>query len=156
MSRFIQPSQNKVKTIIQSSIDYFERALKINSKDQRIHLGLAQGYTVQATKTSFYHAKTKRHKIGDKANHHYEKAVYRNEKLSKMELHSNAIAYFGKAINTRNNIRDDYKALKACEQGLKHEPENTKLLELKEQLEYKITPTSEQMKKAFEKKGWLK
>ena len=146
--------KDDVKEIIQSSINYFERALKLNSKDQRIHLGLAQGYTVQATKTSFYHSKNKRYEIGAKANEHYEQAIYTDEKLSKMEIHSNAITCFGKAINIRNNIRDDEKALKTCEEGLLFEPDNVKLLEIKEQLEFKMNPNSF-TKNGFAEKGWV-
>src|SRR4029079_13170406 len=45
------------KEIIQRSIDYFERALKIKDDDQRIFLGLAQGYSTKATQISYYHHK---------------------------------------------------------------------------------------------------
>ena len=72
-------NRDKIKEIIQSSIDYFERALKINNQDQRIYLGLAQGYSMQATKTSFYHSKQKRYELGAIANEHFEKALYVGE-----------------------------------------------------------------------------
>jgi hypothetical protein len=146
-------NRDKIQEIIQSSIDYFERALKINNEDQRIYLGLAQGYSMQATKTSFYHNKQKRYELGTIANEHFEKALYIGKNLSKVEIHSNAITCFGKAINIRNNIRDDLRALEMCEKGLTYEPENTKLLELKEELEFKVNPDN-YTKNAFAEKGW--
>lgn len=146
-------NRDRIKEIIQTSIDYFEKALKINNEDQRIYLGLAQGYSMQATKTSFYHSKQKRYELGAIANEHFEKALYVGENLSKVEVHSNAINCFGKAINIRNNIRDDLKALEACEKGLTYEPENTKLLKLKEELEFKVNPDNF-TKNAFSEKGW--
>ena len=48
-------NKENAKEIVQRSIDYFERAYKLNPDDQRINLGLAQGYSTQATNTSFYH-----------------------------------------------------------------------------------------------------
>ena len=127
--------------------------LLLNPEGQRINLGLAQGYSVFATKTSFYHAKLKRYSLGEKANKYLEKAIYTSDSLSKTQIHSNAIAYFGKAINIRNNIRDDKEALTACEMGLKYEPENRKLIELQEQLKYKIEPRKTVID-SFADKGW--
>lgn len=146
-------NKDNVKEIIQTSIDYFERALSLSPNDHRIHLGLAQGYTVQATKTSFYHSKNKRLAIGEKADLHYDRAIYTGDKLSKMQIHSNAITCFGKAINIRNNIRDDNKAIDACNQGLIFEPDNYKIQELKDQLNYKIDP-NKATRDAFAEKGW--
>lgn len=99
------------------------------------------------------HSKQKRYELGTIANEHFEKALYIGENLSKVEVHSNAITCFGKAINIRNNIRDDLKALEACEKGLTYEPENTKLLQLKEELEFKVNPDN-YTKNAFAEKGW--
>lgn len=148
-------NREKVKKIIHSSIGFFEKALSLNPQDQRVNLGLGQCYTVLATKTSFTQFKEKRIELGAKANEYYDAAIYSGEELSKTEIHSNAITYFGKAINIRNNVRDDDKAIKACEEGLKFEPENSKLLELKEQLEFKKDPNNF-AKKVFAEKGWIK
>lgn len=146
-------NKDNVKEIVQSSIDFFERALKLSPNDQRIHLGLAQGYTVQATKTNYYHSKNKRFLIGEKADEHYNKAVYSIGTLSKMQTHSNAITYFGKAINIRNNIRDDNKAIATCNEGLVFEPDNSKLIELRDQLVFKVDP-NKLTRDAFKEKGW--
>ncbi|WKB79902.1 ATP-binding protein [Cellulophaga lytica] len=146
-------NKEKVKEIVQTSIDYFNKAYTLSPDDQRINLGLAQGYSVLATKTSFYHAKLKRYSLGEKANEYFEKAIYKGESLTKTQVHSNAIAYFGKAINIRNNIRDDKEALTACELGLNYEPENRKLIELQDQLKYKIEPRKTVID-SFADKGW--
>ncbi|WCC43975.1 putative DNA binding domain-containing protein [Tenacibaculum finnmarkense] len=146
-------NKDKVKEIVQTSINYFNKALKLSPKDQRINLGLAQGYSVLATKTSFYHAKLKRYSLGEKANEYFEKSIYTGNSLSKTHIHSNAIAYFGKAINIRNNIRNDKEALIACEMGLNYEPENRKLIELQDQLKYKIQPRKTVID-SFSDKGW--
>lgn len=148
-------NREKAVKIVHSSVAFFKRALELNSEDKRIHLGLAQGYSILATKTSFTQFKEKRIELGAKANEHFDKAIYTGDDLSKTEIHSNAIACFGKAINIRNNVRDDRKAIETCNIGLEYEPENSKLLELKEQLEFKIDPNN-YAKKAFADKGWIK
>ncbi|MDN3664386.1 RNA-binding domain-containing protein [Algibacter miyuki] len=146
-------NRDKIKEIIQSSIDYFERALKINNEDQRIYLGLAQGYSMKARNISYYHHKRTKEKVANQANEYFEKAFYIGDKLSQTQIHSNAITSFGYAINIRNNNRDDLRALEICEKGLIYEPENTKLLKLKEELEFKVNPDN-YAKNIFAEKGW--
>ncbi|MCD8418755.1 putative DNA binding domain-containing protein [Tenacibaculum finnmarkense genomovar finnmarkense] len=148
-------NREKAKKIIHSSVSFFSKALKLNPEDERIHLGLAQCYSVLATKTSFTQFKQKRIELGVTANEHFDKSIYQGEDLSKTEIHSNAIAYFGKAINIRNNARDDEKAIETCKIGLEYEPENKKILELKEQLEFKLNPNN-YAQKVFSEKGWIK
>ncbi len=148
-------NKEKAKKIVQASVAFFTKALELNSDDQRIHLGLAQCYSILATKTSFNQFKQRRIELGDKANLHFDNAIYKDEDLSKTEIHSNAIACFGKAINLRNNSRNDEKAIETCIEGLAYEPENGKLIELKEQLEFKVNPEN-YAKKAFSEKGWIK
>lgn len=146
-------NKDKAKEIVQTSIDYFERALKINSEDQRIYLGLAQGYSQQARHISYYHHKETKYKVAEKANEYFEKAYYNGDKLTQTQIHSNAITSFGHAANVRNNMRNDELALEICKKGLQYEPFNTMLLEVHEQLEFKLNP-SEFSLKAFEEKGW--
>lgn len=146
-------NRDRIKEIIESSINYFERALKINDTDQRIYLGLAQGYSLKARNISYYHHKESKDKVANQANEFFEKAFYVGEKLSQTQIHSNAITSFGYAINIRNNNRDDLRALEICKKGLTFEPENTKLLKLKEELEFKVNPDN-YTKNAFVEKGW--
>lgn len=146
-------NRDKIKEIIQSSIGYFERALKINDSDQRIYLGLAQCYSLQARGISYYHHKQTKEKVANHANSFFEKAFYTGENLSQTQIHSNAITSFGYAINIRNNNRDDLRALDVCKKGLTFEPGNTKLLKLQEELEFKVNPDN-YAKNAFAEKGW--
>ena len=147
--------KDKAKEYIQASINYFERALKIDSEDQRICLGLAQGYSKKASQVSFYHHKEIKKQIAEKANIYYEKAYYNGDNLTYTQKHSNAITAYGYAINVQNNIRDNYKALEICKLGLRYEPENPKLLELEQQLNYKVDPKN-YIGVLFKEKGWIK
>ena len=148
-------NKDKAKEYIQASINYFERALKIDSEDQRICLGLAQGYSKQASQVSFYHHKETKKQIAEKANIYYKKAFYSGENLTYTQKHSNAITAYGYAINVQNNIRDDKKALEICNVGLTFEPVNPKLLELEKQLNFKVDPQN-YIEDVFKEKGWIK
>lgn len=148
-------NKDKAKELIQSSINYFERAYKISPNDQRVCLGLAQGYSRQASAISYYHHKETRKQIAEKANTFFEQAFYLNENLTYTEKHSNAITAFGYATNIKNSIRDDHKALEIVKKGLEFEPDNIKLLELEKELLYKVDPKNFTTQ-IFEEKGWIK
>ena len=148
-------NKENAKEHIDLSIKYFEKAYSLSSDDQRVCLGLAQGYSRKATSINYTLHKDKRKIIAEKANSYFEKAFYTDVNLSYTEKHSNAITAFGYAVNIKNNIRDDYKALKICKKGLEYEPENIKLNELKKDLEYKIDPNNYSVIK-FKEKGWIK
>ncbi len=148
-------NKDKAKEFIQSSINYFEKAYKIAPDDQRVCLGLAQGYSKKASSISYYHHKETKKEIAEKANYFFEKAFYIGSNLTYTEKHSNAITACGYAINYKNNIRDDGKALELCKKGLEYEPENLMLLELEKELEFKINPSNFAMTK-FKEKGWAK
>ncbi|RRJ87675.1 ATP-binding protein [Flavobacterium macacae] len=148
-------NKDKAKEFIQTSISYFERAYKIAPEDQRVNLGLAQGYSKQASAISYYHHKDTKKQVAEKANIYFEKAFYKSDNLTYTERHSNAIAAFGYASNFKNNIRNDESALKICNLGLEYEPENTILIELKRELEFKLNPTN-YTAQVFREKGWIK
>ena len=76
--------------------------------------------------------------LAKKANEYFEKSYHRNDELTTSQIHSNSIAAFNNAINYRNNIRDNNKAIEICEFGLKFDSENYKLTNLKSELEEKI------------------
>ncbi|BDU25399.1 ATP-binding protein [Flavobacterium sp. GSB-24] len=135
-SRFGKPKN--AKEIVNNSIAYFLKAYQLDDKDQRVCLGLAQAYTYKATKTSFTSSKQTRIELAKIANEYFEKSYHRNEELTSSQIHSNSIAAFNNAINYRNNIRDNKKALEICSFGLKSDPDNYKLLSLKKELEEKI------------------
>lgn len=135
-SRFGKPKN--AKEIVNNSINYFLKAYQIDSTDQRVCLGLAQAYTYKATKTSFNSSKELRIELAKKANEYFEKSYHRNDELTTSQIHSNSIAAFNNAINYRNNIRDNNKAIEICEFGLKFDSENYKLTNLKSELEEKI------------------
>lgn len=148
-------NKEKAKEFIQTSINYFERAYKIAPDDQRVNLGLAQGYYKQASAISYYHHKETKKQVAEKANIYFEKAFYKSDNLTYTEKHSNAIAAFGYASNFKNNMRDDESALKVCNLGLEYEPENMILIELKRELEFKLNPTNFATE-IFKEKGWIK
>lgn len=146
-------NKEKAREIVKSSLNYFERALKLSPEDHRIHLGLAQGYSTQAKKISFWNNKEEKHRLATLANDHFNKAYYEDENLSQTQIHSNAITSFSYAVNIKNNLKDFDRALEICAKGLSYEPDNYKLLDLKEQLEYRLDP-NKYTKSAFEGKGW--
>lgn len=135
-SRFGKPKN--AKEIVNNSIDYFLKAYQIDNCDQRVCLGLAQAYTYKATKTSFTSNKEQRIELAKKANEYFVNAYHRDEELTTSQIHSNSIAAFNNAINYRNNIRDNKKAIEICEFGLKSDPHNFKLIDLKSELEEKL------------------
>lgn len=148
-------NKEKAKEFIQSSISYFEKAYKIEPNDQRVCLGLAQGYSKKASGISYYHNKEMKKEIAEKANFFFEKAFYNGDSLTYTEKHSNAISACGCALNFKNNIRNDNEALKWCKKGLEYEPDNNMLLELKSELEFKIDPSNYAIQQLKEK-GWVK
>lgn len=148
-------NKDKAKEFIQSSINYFEKAYKISPEDQRVCLGLAQGYSRQASSISYYHHKETKKQIAEKANKYFEKAFYNSDDLTYTEKHSNAITAFGYALNVKNNIRNDENALNLCNKGLEYEPDNYKLIELKKELEFKTNPAN-YTSQIFREKGWVK
>lgn len=151
-SRFGKPKN--AKEIVNNSINYFLKAYELDSTDQRVCLGLAQAYTYKSTKTSFNSNKELRIELAYKANEYFEKSYHKGEDLTSSQIHSNSMAAFSNAINYRNNIRDNHKALEICELALKDDPENYKLLNLKNELIDKIQGDSfsEDPKKYIENK----
>lgn len=135
-SRYGNPKN--AKQIVENSIKIFQKAYDIDNNDQRTCLGLAQAYTYQATKTSMSLHKVERLELARKANDFYEKSYHKIEELTPSQNHANAIAAFNQAINFRNNIRDNKKAIELCKYGLTFEPENSKLLSLLQELEDKL------------------
>ena len=148
-------NKDKAKEFIQSSINYFERAERIDPNDQRVCLGLAQGYSKKATQINYYYHKEIKKQVAEKANIYFEKSFYLGDSLNYTQKHSNAITCYAYATNCQNNIRDEKIALSICEKGLTYEPMNSKLLELKRQLEYKVKP-DDYITTAFKEKGWIK
>ena len=146
-------NKDKAKEIVKTSLNYFERALKLSENDHRIHLGLAQGYSTQAKKISYWHNKEEKHRLAELANDHFEKAYYVDENLTQTQIHSNAITSFSYSVNVRNNLKFFQKALDICRKGLSFEKDNYKLLELEEQLLFRLNP-KEYTKTAFADKGW--
>lgn len=157
-SRFGKP--NHAKEIVNNSINYFLKAFEIDSNDQRVCLGLAQAYTYKATKTNFTSNRELRIELAIKANEYFEKSYHRNEELTPSQIHSNSIAAYNNAINYRNNIRDNKKAIEICEFGLKFDPENYKLINLKTELEDKVLTEKyndnprEYIENQLVEKGW--
>jgi len=135
-SRFGNPKD--AKRIVLNSVEYFEKALELDKNDPRVYLGLAQAYTYRSTKTSYTNSKESKILLARKANEYYDKSYYLGDKLTYSQAHSNAIASYNHAINYRNNIRDNNKALEICKKGLEFEPNNTKLQFLKSELEDKL------------------
>jgi hypothetical protein len=148
-------NKENAKEFINSSINYFEKAYKIAPDDQRVCLGLAQGYSKQASSISFYHHKETKKQVAERANLYFEKAFYINDNLTYTEKHSNAITAYGYALNYKNNIRNDEEALRLCKVGLNYEPDNTILQGLERELEFKINPAN-YAKEIFKEKGWVK
>jgi hypothetical protein len=148
-------NKENAKEFINSSINYFEKAYKIAPDDQRVCLGLAQGYSKQASSISYYHHKETKKQVAEKANVYFQKAFYLSEDLTYTEKHSNAITAYGYALNYKNNIRNDEDALKLCKVGLDYESDNLILQSLEKELEFKLNP-SNYAKEIFKEKGWVK
>lgn len=143
------------REMINEAISYFDRVVSLENDNQRAHLGLAQAYSAQSKDISFFNNKELKLSKASKANEHYEKSYYYSDKLTPTQKHSNAISSFSHALNYNRNLKDYKKAFECCEKGLIFEPKNTKLIQLKEELEYKINPTDYSMEK-FKDKGWIK
>lgn len=156
--RFGNPKD--AKQFVENSIKYFQKAYELDDSDQRVCLGLAQAFTYKATKTNFTYNKEQRLDLARQANVYFQKSFHIGENLTSSQNHSNAIAAFNQAINYRNNIRDNRKAIELCDFGLKFEPDNFKLINLKDELEDKILGEKyeEDPKKYIENqllnKGW--
>lgn len=135
-SRFGNPKD--AMRIVHNSIHYFEKAYALDKNDPRVCLGLAQAFTYRSTKTSFTSNKDQKTLLGKKANEFYEKSYYSSDNLNSYQIRSNAISAYNQAINYRNNIRDNIKAIEICNKGLSYESDNIKLLKLKTELEDKI------------------
>ena len=153
--KLIIGNKDKAKSYLQSSINYFEKAYKIASKDQRVCLGLAQGYSKQARYISYKYNKDKKIELSEKANQYFEKSFYIGDNLTKQEKHSNAITACGYAFNLKRNIKDNNKALEICLKGLSYEPDNYILLELKKEIEF-IMDSKKYTVDSFKRKGWVK
>lgn len=143
------------KEMINEAISYFERVIKLESDNQRAHLGLAQAYSAQSKDISYFNNKELKQLKAHKANEHYENSYYNSEKITPTQKHSNAISSFSHALNYNRNLKDYKKALECCERGLLFEPKNTKLIQFREELEYKINPQNYSVEK-FKDKGWIK
>ncbi|QXP65716.1 ATP-binding protein [Polaribacter sp. AHE13PA] len=139
--------------IIKTSIEYFERAYKLDPVNQRTNLGLAQTYTAQAKRISRFHNKEGKIAKADLANNHFDKAFYVGENLTKTQKHSNAITAFIQASNYKTNLKDFPNALSCCEKGLNYEPNNTKLAQLKSDIKFILEPNKFTEEK-FKDKGW--
>jgi len=143
------------REMINDAISYFERAIVIENENQRAHLGLGQAYSAQSKDISFFNNKELKQIKACKANEHYEKSYYHSDKLTPTQKHSNAISSFSHALNYNRNLKDYQKAFECCEKGLLFEPNNVKLNQFKEELEYKINPKNYSEEK-FKNKGWIK
>jgi hypothetical protein len=138
-SRFGNPKD--AMKIVHNSIHFFEKAYSLDNNDPRVCLGLAQAHTYRSTKTSFGGNKEQKTLLARKANEFYEKSYYIGDNLNSYQIRSNAISSYNQAINYRNNIRDNIKAIEICNKGLEYEPDNIKLSKLKLELEDKIQST---------------
>lgn len=143
------------KEMINEAISYFDRVVNLENDNQRAHLGLAQAYSAQSKDISYFNNKELKQTKAKKANEHYEKSYYDSEKITPTQKHSNAISSFSHALNYNRNLKDYEKAFECCEKGLSFEPKNTKLIQLKEELNYKINPTNYSVEK-FKDKGWIR
>jgi hypothetical protein len=143
------------KEMIVEAISYFNKVLELDSENNRAHLGLGQSYTAQSKDINYFYNKEDKHKKAKLADQHYVKSYYLGEKLSPTQIHSNAITAYNQSLNLTRNLRDFKSALEIVIKGLVFEPNNSKLLSLKQDLTYKINPT-EYSKKLFEEKGWIK
>ncbi|AQS93170.1 hypothetical protein BXQ17_03340 [Polaribacter sp. BM10] len=146
-------NKKDLPNIIKKSIEYFERAYKLDPDNQRTNLGLAQTYTAQAKRISRFHYKEDKIAKADLANKHFDKAYYNGDNLTKTQKHSNAITAFIQASNYKTNLKDFENALASCDKGLSYEPNNTKLEQLKSDINFILNP-NEFTKEKFENKGW--
>lgn len=152
--KLIEGNKHKAKEYLQSSINYFQKAYKISPNDQRVCLGLAQGYSKQARHINYKYNKETKIELAEKANEYFEKSFYKGENLTKQEKHSNAITACGYATNLKRN-RDNVKALDICLKGLEYEPDNHILLGLKRDIEYYVDP-KKYVAENLKDKGWVK
>lgn len=143
------------KEMIVEAIGYFQKVLKMEENNNRAHLGLGQSFAAQAKDINYFYNKDDKHNKANLANNHFEKSYYKNEKLTPTQIHSNAITAYNQALNLTRNLRNYSEAFEIVSLGLTFEENNLKLLNLKQDLTYKLNP-EEYSKKLFEKKGWLK
>lgn len=143
------------KEMINEAIEYFNRVLQIETNNNRAHLGLGQSFAAQAKDINYYYNKEDKHKKANTANEHFENSYYKSDKLTPTQIHSNAITAYNQALNLTRNLRDYPKAFEIVNFGLTFESNNPKLLNLKQDITYKLNP-EEYSKKLFEEKGWLK
>lgn len=147
--------QKNSREILDKSLSYFNKAENIDPENRRVHLGLAQVLAAVAKKINEKIYKAEKLSKAREANNHFEKAYYNDENITLTQIHSNAITSFGHAQNLKTVLRDYDKALEICKKGLSFEPENAKLLELKEDLLYRKDPENYAVNR-FVSKGWIK
>ena len=143
------------KEMIKTAIDYFERALKIDDDNHRVHLGLAQARSAQSKDISYHNNREDKHAKANMANNHFERAYYITDNLTPTQIHSNAINSFSHSLNYKTQLRDYKKAFEICNKGLTFEPKNLKLIKLKEELEFEVNP-KQYTETKMKEKGWIK
>jgi hypothetical protein len=112
---------------------YFEAALKIDPTNKRANHGYAR--TIMGI------AKKDTDKVlHELANKHFELGYYEweNNKLTNAEIHSNAINAHAHAINSYVYLNDNKGALEICENGLRFEATNPRLLSLRGEIRKKV------------------
>lgn len=150
-------NRHKSKDNPSRAFENFSKALKINDTNHQANLGIAQFYSSKAYKIDFYRDRANKIKYGNLANEHFEKAYYKDGTLTATQNHSNAINAYNHAQNVRNNLKDFKTALEICKYGLRYEPRNSTLSNLKGQIEDAIARKEDPKaysKKKFEEKGW--
>ncbi len=143
------------KEMIQEAIKYFEKVLTIEKENNRAHLGLGQAFAAQSKDINYYYNKEAKHNKAKLANVHFEQSYYLGDKITPTQVHSNAITAFNQSLNFTKNLRDYITAFEIVSKGLTFEPTNRKLLNLQQDLTYKLNP-EEYSTKLFAEKGWLK
>jgi hypothetical protein len=143
------------KEMIFEAIKYFTKVLDNEPKNHRAHLGLGQAFAAQSKDINYHYHREEKHSKAKLANDHFEKSYYTDDKITPTQVHSNAITAFNQALNLMKNLRDFQKAFEIASKGLTFEPKNSKLLNLQQDLSYKLSP-EEYSKKLFTEKGWLK
>lgn len=147
--------QKNSREILDRSLNYFKKAEYLDPNNKRVHLGLAQVLAAVAKKISERNNKAEKLSKARDANIHFEKAYYEDIDISLTQIHSNAISAYSHAQNLKTVLRDYDKSLEVCEKGLSFEPDNIKLLELKEDLLYRRDPEN-YAANMFTAKGWIK
>jgi hypothetical protein len=143
------------KEMIFEAIKYFTKVLDNEPKNHRAHLGLGQAFAAQSKDINYHYHREEKYSKAKLANDHFEKSYYTDDKITPTQVHSNAITAFNQALNLMKNLRDFQKAFEIASKGLTFEPKNSKLLNLQQDLSYKLNP-EEYSKKLFTEKGWLK